>query len=139
MTAGDGHWHPHPEGGSFAPVWRSSLELASGVLADGRGPRVAGSCIAYRLAPGQRSRWHRVRSTELWLWQGGGDLRLTTGGFDDRPDAREPVLLGPGGVSQIVVEPDEWQSAEPAGDHEVRVACVVVPGFDWADWQVLAE
>jgi predicted cupin superfamily sugar epimerase len=47
------------------------------------------------------------------------------------------VRLGPAGVLQAVVEPDEWQSAEPAQASPVQVACVVVPGFDWADWEVL--
>lgn len=125
-------WEPHPEGGAFAPVWRSHLQVASG--ADGR---AAGSCIAYRLEPGERSRWHRVRrSTELWLWQGGGDLLLSTGGTGERPADPQAVRLGPGGVLQVVVAPDEWQAAEPAGDVAVQVACVVVPGFDWADWEV---
>jgi predicted cupin superfamily sugar epimerase len=125
-------WEPHPEGGSFAPVWRSALEVSSA-----GGARAAGSCIAYRLEPGQRSRWHRVRSTELWLWQGGGELTLSTGGTGERPSDPRRVRLGPTGVLQAVVAPDEWQAAEPAGESAVQVACVVVPGFDWADWQVL--
>lgn len=132
-------WQPHPEGGSFAAVWRSALELPAEVLPGAPGARVAGSCIAYRLEPGQRSRWHRVRSAELWLWQGGGDLALTTGGTGPQPADSRVTRLGPGGVLQAVVEPDEWQSAEPAGGSAVQVACVVVPGFDWADWQVLEE
>jgi predicted cupin superfamily sugar epimerase len=117
-------------------VWRSEVRLTTGVVPGADGPRDAGSCIAYRLGPGERSRWHRVRSTELWLWQGGGDLTLRTGGGGPQPMDEATVLLGPGGVLQAVVEPGHWQTAEPAGAHEVLVACVVVPGFDWADWEV---
>ncbi len=123
-------FEPHPEGGSYQPVWRSGIDVP-GL------DRVAASCIAYRLAPGERSRWHRVASTELWLWQGGGDLLLTTGGTDGAPsEPNTTTVLGPGGVLQHVVAPGEWQSAEPASDEAVTVACVVVPGFDWRDWQV---
>jgi predicted cupin superfamily sugar epimerase len=129
-------WEPHPEGGRYAPVWRSSLRLPHGVVPGADGLRDAGSCIAYRLEPGERSRWHRIRSTELWLWQGGGDLTLRIGGAGPEPTDGTTVLLGPGGVLQAVVEAGRWQAAEPAGTHEVLVACVVVPGFDWADWEV---
>lgn len=139
QQAGPVQWEPHPEGGSFAPVWRSTVELPAEVLPGAPGARVAGSCIAYRLEPGERSRWHRVRSTELWLWQGGGDLLLTTGGTDPRPVGTRTVRLGSSGVLQAVVEPREWQCAEPADPSPVLVACVVVPGFDWADWEVAEQ
>ena len=32
------------------------------------------------------------------------------------------------------VEAAEWQTARPAGDEAVLVACVVSPGFDFADF-----
>ncbi|HSP38331.1 MAG TPA: cupin domain-containing protein [Frankiaceae bacterium] len=131
-----GAWSPHPEGGSFAPVWRSALELPADAVPEHPGPRAAGSCIAYRLAPGEHSRWHRVRSTELWLWQGGGDLRLLTGGVGHAPELERTLRLGPQADMQAVIAPGEWQSAEPVGGLAVVVACVVVPGFDWADWEV---
>lgn len=133
-------FEPHPEGGSYRPVWRSDVELPQATLPEGYlGSRSAGSCIAYRLAPGERSRWHRVRSSELWLWQGGGDLRLRLGGSGARPEEQRTVLLGPGGALQHAVGPNEWQAAEPAATRAVTVSCVVVPGFDWRDWQVLED
>jgi predicted cupin superfamily sugar epimerase len=132
-----GAWEPHPEGGSYRAVWVSDVSVPARALPAGyRGDRAAGSCIAYRLAPGERSRWHRVRSTELWLWQGGGDLELTLGGFGDRPQRSHRVLLGADATLQHVVAPGEWQSAEPVGPDPVTVACVVVPGFAWDDWEV---
>lgn len=39
---------------------------------------------------------------------------------------------------QYLVRPDEWQQAEPATDRAVLVACVVSPGFVFADFS-LAE
>jgi predicted cupin superfamily sugar epimerase len=128
---------PHPEGGRYRRIWESELELPAAVLPeDYAGPRRAGTCIAYELAPGERSRWHRVRSTELWLWQGGGTLGLAMGGTGAEPTEDAVVLLGPqaGSPRQHVVGPDEWQCAQPVGDETVLVACVVVPGFDWRDW-----
>ncbi len=91
------------------------------------GPRNLATCVAFLLEPGQRSAWHRVTSDELWLWQGGGPMLLTVGGFDESPVAGFSVELREGG--QYLVRAGEWQSAEPATDDASLVACVVAPGL----------
>jgi len=121
---------PHPEGGWYRETWRHPA-----VVATDRGDRALATCVAFLLEPGQRSAWHRVRSAELWLWQGGGPMRLTVGGVDARPVPGHVVELHEGG--QYLVAADEWQSAEPAGDEPSLVACVVSPGFDFADFELL--
>jgi predicted cupin superfamily sugar epimerase len=35
---------------------------------------------------------------------------------------------------QLVVPPGHWQRARPNGDQPCLVSCVVVPGFDFADF-----
>jgi predicted cupin superfamily sugar epimerase len=35
---------------------------------------------------------------------------------------------------QHVVGPGEWQRARPHGDEPSLVSCIVVPGFDFADF-----
>jgi predicted cupin superfamily sugar epimerase len=54
---------PHPEGGYYREIWRSGLET---VPADGRGTRPALTLIHFLLPAGAVSRWHRVRSDEVW-------------------------------------------------------------------------
>ncbi|MDT4933909.1 MAG: uncharacterized protein QOK11_1801 [Pseudonocardiales bacterium] len=122
---------PHPEGGWYRETWRHESTVATP-----RGERALATCVSFLLRPGDRSAWHRVASAELWLWQGGGPLLLTVGGFDDTPTADFSVQLREGG--QYLVRADEWQTAEPASDRAVLVACVVAPGFDFADF-ALAE
>jgi predicted cupin superfamily sugar epimerase len=122
---------PHPEGGWYRETWRHP-----GTVETPRGTRSLATCVAFLLEPGQRSAWHRVCSDELWLWQGGGPLLLSLGGFDADPVGEFSVELRTGG--QYLVRADEWQSAEPAADEAVLVACVVSPGFDFADFS-LAE
>src|SRR4051794_16348957 len=107
------HLEPHPEGGWFRQTWRAELTLPAAALpADYDGDRAAATCISYLLGPGERSRWHRVRSAELWLWQGAGALRLDVGGSGSEPARDETVLLGPdvanGQTLQFVVPPDTW-------------------------------
>jgi predicted cupin superfamily sugar epimerase len=119
--------NPHPEGGWFRETWRTSETVRTS-----RGERSLATCITYLLQPGERSAWHRVTSAEMWLWQGGGPLRLGLGGHAGRPSHERDIVLSTGG--QHLVEPDEWQCAEPAADLAVVVACVVSPGFDPADF-----
>jgi predicted cupin superfamily sugar epimerase len=122
---------PHPEGGWYRETYR-----APGTVDTPSGDRSAFTSILFLLEAGQSSAWHRVRSAELWVWQGGGPLRLSLGGTGDRPSLDTTIELGPSGVLQHVVEPGQWQAAAPAVDESVLVGCVVVPGFDFDDFEL---
>lgn len=132
----------HPEGGWYVETWRS----ASTFVPEGYpGPRASATGILFLLAPGEESAWHRVRSDELWFWHRGGPLVLSLGGIGDEPGAI-------GGVAEVIVGPDieagqrpqalvpagAWQAARPL-DSEVLVSCVVSPGFDFADFELLDQ
>ncbi|MBT2386236.1 cupin domain-containing protein [Streptomyces sp. ISL-11] len=130
---------PHVEGGWYRETWKTS----GGALPDGYdGPRAFATGIYFLLHPGEVSRWHRVRSDELWLWHRGGPLRMRLGGSGHAPDEAEAaeVVLGDGVERgehpQFLVPAGTWQSAEPAGDAPVLVTCVVAPGFDFADFEM---
>lgn len=129
---------PHPEGGWYRETWRSPVSLRP---ADYDGPRSAATAIYFLLQPGEQSRWHVVRSDELWLWHSGGPLVLQIGGTDDEPAAEAVIVLGDGLTAghrpQAVVPGGVWQRAASAADVPVLVSCVVVPGFDFADFRVL--
>jgi uncharacterized protein len=120
---------PHPEGGWYREGWRHELSTPTP-----RGERSLVTCVSFLLLPGEKSAWHRVASAELWLWQGGGPLLLTVGGFESDPVAGFSCELTAGG--QYLVRPDEWQSAEPATDRAVLLACVVSPGFAFEDFSL---
>jgi predicted cupin superfamily sugar epimerase len=127
---------PHPEGGWFRETWRSPVAFSP---AGYPGERSAATAIYYLLHPGERSRWHTVRSDELWLWHRGGPLTLRLGGAGPEPGTAAAVLigadLGAGQQPQALVPGGVWQCAVPAGRDPVLVSCVVAPGFDFADFQ----
>jgi predicted cupin superfamily sugar epimerase len=129
---------PHPEGGWFRETWRSPVSF---VPAGYDGERSAATAIYYVLYPGEQSRWHVVRSDELWFWHAGGPLALYLGGSGSGPEAGSTVQLGgdpaAGQRPQAVVAGGVWQSASPAGPEPVLVSCIVAPGFDFADFRVL--
>jgi predicted cupin superfamily sugar epimerase len=127
---------PHPEGGWFRETWRSDLTFGQSALPqDYNGPRSAGTAILFLLMPGQQSAWHTVRSAELWLHHRGSPLLLEVGPEQGSATA---LLLGSdvdaGEQPQLLVPPGHWQRARPRDDEPTLVSCIVVPGFDFADF-----
>ena len=106
---------------------------------DYNGPRSAGTAILFLLMPGQQSAWHTVRSAELWLYHRGSPLLLEIG---PEQDSATTHLLGSdieaGEQPQLLVPPGHWQRARPRDDEPTLVSCVVVPGFDFADFALAA-
>ncbi len=129
---------PHPEGGYFRETWRSELVLGESALPpEYTGARSAGTAIYFVLLPGQQSAWHTVRSTELWLYHRGSPLLLEVGSEID--SATTHVLgpdIGDGQQPQLLVPPGHWQRARPRDTEPTLVSCIVVPGFDFADFEL---
>jgi predicted cupin superfamily sugar epimerase len=129
---------PHPEGGWFRETWRSDLTVERSALpAQYDGPRSAGTAILFALLPGERSALHRVGSAELWFFHRGSPLALEVGA--DRSDLQQWVLgadLTNGEMPQFLVPAGYWQAAHPLRQDASLVSCVVVPGFDFADFEL---
>lgn len=128
---------PHPEGGWYRSTWRTGIEVHPGGYP---GRRYTASGIHFLLCPGEHSRWHRVRSDEVWVFNRGGPLRLAFGGTGERPVEEREWTLGPhidaGQDLQVVVPAGTWQAARPLTGEESVVSCFVSPGFEFADFEV---
>src|SRR6266704_2031547 len=79
---------PHPEGGHYVELFRSSQRIQ---VLDRKVERSALTAIYFLLAAGEFSRWHRVVSDEIWHYHEGDTIELLL--FDDRGLRR--VQLGP--------------------------------------------
>jgi predicted cupin superfamily sugar epimerase len=124
---------PHPEGGWYREIFRSS-EL----LATTRGPRAALTSIYFLLEQHQCSRWHVVNSDEVWHYAGGAPLELLVYSPQARRLARR--VLGPPGEGQEpvgVAAAGSWQAARSRGEYSL-VSCDVAPGFDFEDFAFVA-
>jgi uncharacterized protein len=131
---------PHPEGGFYRETWRSNLSLPQSILpAEYKGDRSAGTAILFLLPTGHCSRWHRVRSAELWFYQAGDPLELVMA--ETLEGATQITEIGRDYAFQAIVPPNHWQKARPIADVAgyALVACVVVPGFDFADFEMSAS
>ena len=118
---------PHPEGGWYTETFRAPAEPDT---------RSAVTAIYFLLQEGQRSHWHRVDASEIWLWHAGSSIRLCLS-----PDGHqtEVILLGSditaGERPQAIVPTGAWQSAESTGAWSL-VSCVVAPAFDFAGFTI---
>jgi uncharacterized protein len=129
--------HPHPEGGFYREIYRSPLQV---MPADGRGPRAALTTIYFLLPAGSVSRWHRVMSDEVWHLYEGGPLELLELGASGHGLVRHRLgPFSPDGVAPVcTIRAGMWQAARPLGDYALA-GCTVGPGFDFADFRLLAD
>ena len=127
---------PHPEGGYYREVFRSGARV---VTQDERGPRAALTTIFFLLERDTHSRWHRVLSDEVWHLYEGGPLELLEMDLGCFRFSRR-VLGAPTAESSPVhtLAAGKWQAARPLGDY-VLVGCTVAPGFEFADFTMLAD
>jgi len=130
---------PHPEGGYFREVYRSTVEIQHPKIPGGHNKqRSGGSLIYYLLEDQQFSAFHRVRWTdEIWHLYAGGPLELHVIDDEDRHTTRllttdliesEPTML---------VDAGNWQAARLApGARWAFGGCTVSPGFDYDDFEM---
>jgi predicted cupin superfamily sugar epimerase len=127
--------NPHPEGGYYGELYRSSSTVHPD---DGRGPRPALTTIYFLLPHGSVSRWHRVQSDEVWHFYEGAPLDLWSA--SPEADQVDHYQLGPldGSLRPTWTVPaGRWQAARSTGSYTL-VGCTVGPGFDFRDFS-LAE
>jgi len=123
----------HPEGGWFRQTWASPVTVT---LPDGR-VRPTATLIYFLLTAGDSSAWHRVASDEIWLAHS-GSVTLEYGGSGDAPATERSATITPDGEPQAVVPAGVWQRTVPS-DTDALVSCVVSPGFDFADFDMLGS
>lgn len=126
----------HPEGGHFSEVYRSPSTVRP---SDDREERAAVTTIYYLLAKEELSRWHQVRSDELWHFYEGAPLELHS--IDPRTWEIKHMLLGPegsGGNAVQVIPSGWWQAARTTGEYTLA-GCTVAPGFEYGDYMIFSE
>lgn len=119
---------PHPEGGFYKETYRS---------ADTTGNRSLMTCIYFLLTSDNVSRFHRIKSDELWFHHAGSNLivhTLSAIGYQQH-------LVGShgenGAQSQLLVTKNTiFGSSIPDENSYALVSCVVAPGFDFADFEL---
>jgi len=133
---------PHPEGGYFRETYRSNLTFD--------GDRSASTAIYFLLTGTDVSRFHRIRSDELWHHHDGAPVTLWLLDPARAPGPTEPIQQiglasappvpgepAPTGHPQAVVPAGVWFGATvDDADGYALVSCTVAPGFDFRDFEL---
>ncbi|MBU1105823.1 MAG: cupin domain-containing protein [Candidatus Riflebacteria bacterium] len=127
----------HPEGGYFAEVYRSEGMIRGEVLPEHGGSRPFMTSIYFMLPSGDVSRFHRLKSDEIWYHHAGGCINI----HQIDPAGRHSVFalgqdLEAGQRLQIVIKAGCWFGAVVDGAEVGLVGCAVAPGFDFVDFEL---
>ena len=123
---------PHVEGGYCREMYKSPLKI---------GERLISSTIYYLLQAGQVSKFHRLKSDELWFFHCGDPLLIHQ--IDDRGNLTTERLgleAGTKDKPQIAIAAGRIFGAELSeGGGFCLVSCMVSPGFDYQDFEMFTE
>ena len=117
---------PHREGGWYRFMWRHEKMAAKSTLGDAyTGERALCSLIYYLLWGEEISRWHQLKSPEIWTWHCG-----------DSPEQEQQIRIGnrldQGDAFQFVVPGGIWQTTRLDTKRKhgfALVSCIVSPAF----------
>ena len=124
---------PHPEGGFYKETFRST----EGIETE-KGKRNLCTSIFFLLTSENVSRFHRIKSDELWFFHEGSPLTVHTLGGS----GYESLYLGlPASGSdclpqQLVKANTVFGSTVDQPESYSLVSCVVAPGFDFRDFEL---
>ena len=130
----------HPEGGFFKEVYRSDETLSGAHLPERyKGDRCFSTAIYFLITAGDYSRFHKIKSDEIWHFYEGNPLSLyVLHNEDHRLDhfslGREVAY---GQQLQLTIPKNHWFGAALAVDRGYAlVGCTVAPGFDFTDFEM---
>lgn len=122
---------PHPEGGYYAEIYRSKKQINTEF-----GSRNLMTSIYFLLTSADVSRFHVIKSDELWFHHEGSDLSVHM--LDE--NGHQILRLGKNHIEakaqQFVPAGKIFGSTVDQEDAYALVSCVVAPGFDFADFQL---
>lgn len=129
----------HPEGGYYKEIYRSDEVIAKDVLPDRyTAERNVSTSIYFLLAKEQVSRFHKLKSDEIWHFYYGTSLTIHM--IDEKGKYAEQKLgrnLDEGEVLQFVIPKHTWFAAEVNNKSSFSlIGCTVAPGFDFADFEL---
>ncbi len=130
----------HPEGGHYLETYRSNGTILEASLPTNTkgSERNYSTGILFLLPQGSISRFHRIKSDEMWHFYLGGPMSVVE--IHDDGSIKETVLgrdILIGEQLQYVVPANCWFASFPHYETEYSfVGCTVAPGFDFLDFEM---
>lgn len=130
---------PHPEGGFYKEIYRSTELIKQEHLpARFTGSRAFATSIYYLLEKGDFSAFHRIKQDEIWHHYDGGALEVhiikPTGEYNVKLVGKD---ITKGQEPQVVINAGDIFGSRPiAGTEFALLGCGVAPGFDFDDFEL---
>jgi hypothetical protein len=125
---------PHIEGGYYKETYRSNEKV---INHEGES-RDLTTLIYFLLPSGKFSKFHKIASDEIWLYQQGAPVAIHL--LLEDGSHKTKILgsdLSNGQQLQVIIPSNTLFGAEVLGDNTYALsACMVAPGFDFADFQL---
>jgi hypothetical protein len=123
---------PHPEGGFYRETYRSKQNV------DDRSVMTA---IYFLICSQNISRFHRIKSDEMWFYHAGSALEVHT---LSKENGHQIHKVGndfeKGETPQLLVPANTIFGSTLEGEKNYSlVSCTVAPGFDFADFELFTE
>ena len=119
----------HPEGGFYKETYRSEKTV---------GDRNLQTAIYFLITSNNISRFHRIKSDEIWFYHAGSALSVHTLSKEKGHQIQKVGLdLAKGEVPQFLVQAETIFGSSLDEDNTFSlVSCTVTPGFDFADFEL---
>ncbi len=132
---------PHPEGGYYKEMYRSSELVSSSALPDRfEGDRNFSTAIYFLLRSEDRSVFHRIKSDEVWHFYQGSTLLIYVLEQNELKIYRLGSNLEKGESLQVVIPANCWFGAHVEKQNSFALCgCTVAPGFDFRDFEMARQ
>jgi uncharacterized protein len=132
---------PHPEGGYYKEVYRSSEIVSSSALPDRfEGDRNLSTAIYFLLRSEDRSVFHRLKSDELWHFYQGSTLLIYVLQQNELKIIKLGSDLEKGELLQVAIPANCWFGALVEKPNSFSLCgCTVTPGFDFKDFEMASQ
>lgn len=123
----------HPEGGYYVETYRATEKIETI-------NRNVQTCIFFLLTGNEISRFHRIKSDEIWFFHEGDNLSIHT--LDHNGHCIHKLGLHSEGecLPQILIPKNTiFGAALDNEDSYVLVSCTVAPGFDFQDFELMEQ
>jgi predicted cupin superfamily sugar epimerase len=127
---------PHPEGGYYKETYRSEEQT---INKEGN-KRNTSTAIYFLLENNNISRFHRIKSDELWFFHQGNAIEIVSIHNNELVSITLGNDIDKGEVPQAVIPANVWfASSVKDGQGFGLVSCTVAPGFDFADFEMAKQ
>lgn len=127
----------HPEGGYYREIYRSGEIIFIDAPNQNRKRNVSTS-IYFLLEGSQKSKFHKLKSDELWHFYDGTAVKIYI--LDGNGKLTETMIgrdIENGELFQTTIGKNNWFAAEVMDKRSFSlIGCTVSPGFDFSDFEL---